>query len=388
MTVRWVSRIALAIAALLALVAAGCSTTTQASTAEIRIGVNIELTGEYANLGLAYKRALEIRATQLNESTAAGGRRITLVVRDNKSDPEEAKRIARDLVDTSNVAAMIGPGTSPTTLPLVSFINERKIPTVSLGSSAAIVNPVHDRRYLFKTPANQADLLSTIVRDLRWQGRRSVAVLAVDNAYGDAGVAATEAAAAAGNVALADTVRFAAPTADFTDQVDELLEREPDAVLIWAVAPAASNIAAAINAAGYDGAVYFDPGAGSEAFLRDAGSSAEGMHMVAPSILGVNRYPATAPSALMQKEFYALYTQQHGSYSGFASYAADALGLLVAAAEKADSTDRERIHRELERLSYDGLTGTFEFTPEIHGGVSGDALAILTVRHGSWTPAQ
>ncbi|MDQ1656628.1 MAG: branched-chain amino acid transport system substrate-binding protein, partial [Cryptosporangiaceae bacterium] len=74
--------------------------------------------------------------------------------------------------------------------------------------------------------------------------------------------------------------------------------------------------------------MYFDPGVGAEQFLRDAGTAAEGSLVVNPAILAVIQTAATTPSALAQKEFVTKYTQRYGTFSGYASYSADALHLV------------------------------------------------------------
>jgi branched-chain amino acid transport system substrate-binding protein len=110
--------------------------------------------------------------------------------------------------------------------------------------------------------------------------------------------------------------------------------------------------------------------------------------MIHSSILAANQITATTPSALAQKEFFVKYTQRHSTYSGYASYAADALRIMVESIRAAGTTDSQRVRDEMEKLSYDGLTGSFQFSPSNHGGASADGLTILTVRNGGWVLAQ
>jgi branched-chain amino acid transport system substrate-binding protein len=60
---------------------------------------------------------------------------------------------------------------------------------------------------------------------------------------------------------------------------------------------------------------------------------------------------------------------------------------MAEAIRKANSTDRQKIRDALENLEYDGLTGSFKFTPTYHGGASGDGLTVLTVQKGGWVLA-
>jgi len=187
---------------------------------------------------------------------------------------------------------------------------------------------------------------------------------------------------------VARVERFQETEKDFSAQIGRLVAEDPDAILVSAIMPAAGIAAKNINDSGYQGRVYFDGGAGAELFVAGAGKNAEDMFMVHSSILAANQITATTPSALAQKEFFTKYTQKHSTFSGYASYSADALNILIEGIRKAGSTDRQRVRDEMEQLSYDGLTGSFQFSPSNHGGASGDGLTILTVRNGGWVLAQ
>jgi branched-chain amino acid transport system substrate-binding protein len=88
-----------------------------------------------------------------------------------------------------------------------------------------------------------------------------------------------------------------------------------------------------------------------------------------------------------RKAFFRDYSNRYGQFSGFASFAADALHLIVRGIEDAGSTDPRKIRDALEGQRYTGLTGRFEFSDRFHGGVAKDALAVLTVREGKWVLA-
>jgi branched-chain amino acid transport system substrate-binding protein len=112
------------------------------------------------------------------------------------------------------------------------------------------------------------------------------------------------------------------------------------------------------------------------------------MFMITSSIVAADHITATTPSLLRQKEFFVKYTQKAGTFSGYAPFAADALNIMVEAIRKADSTDRTKIRDALEKLSYDGLSGSFAFSPSNHGGASADGMTILVVRNGGWVLAE
>ena len=353
----------------------------------IPIGVDIETSGPAAVQGSAYKDAVTLVADQINARGGVLGRKIQLVIRDNKSDPTEALQVAKGMITNDKVVAIVGGGSSPTTLSFADTVETMKVPAVSMGSSGAIVNPPEKRRYMFKTPANTELVVQKMLDDFAKRGVKSVGFLSVDNPYGQAGLQGFQKAQSDGKIALLGTEKFQATDKDYTAQVTKLVSQKPDAVVTWAIPPGAGIAAQNIRSSGFTGKVYFDAGAGAELFIKGAGAAAEGIYMVHPTVLVAPQAPPGAPNLKQMQDFYATYTQRYGDFSGFASYAADALNLIVAAIEKAGSTDRDRIRDALEALTYTGVTGVFTMSPTDHSGLTADALSVLTVKSGKWAPA-
>jgi branched-chain amino acid transport system substrate-binding protein len=314
-----------------------------------------------------------------------GGKTLKLVVRDNKSDPGEATRVAKNLWGNERIVAMVGPGVSPTSVPVAQEAERRQVPLVSMASSGAVVNPVSERRYAFKTSPNNDDMAAVQVREIAARGLRKVAYLAPANAYGDASEDAFLAAARHGGLQVVGVERF--NDKDYTVPVAKLTARRPQAFAVAAISPQSSLVAKAIRNARFAGPVIFEGGAGAELFLEGAGEASAGMHMVHPAILAIDEVAASSPEVLARKAFFRDYSQRYGQFSGFASYAADALHLIVRAIEDASSTDPVKIRDALERQRYNGLTGRFVFSDRYHGGVAGNALTVVTVRNGKWVLA-
>lgn len=352
----------------------------------IPIGVDIEMSGAAAVQGAAYSDAVKLVAKQINDSGGVLGRKINLIIRDNQSDPTQSLQVAKSMISNDNVVAIIGGGSSPTTLSMADTVETSKIPTISMGSSGAIIQPPAKRKYLFKTPAG-ADLIAQVmIKDFAKRGVRSVGFLAVDNPYGQAGLAAFQAAAKAGDVSLVDVEKFEGSDKDYTVQVTKLAAKKPDAIVVWAIPPGAGIAAKSIKASGFSGKVYFDAGAADELFLKGAGSAANGDYVVAAPVLIAKDAPADLPNLKQLQSFYTAYNKAYGDYSGFASYAADALHLIIEAIKKAGSTDSTKIRDALDTLKYVGIGGVFTMKPTDHLGLTADSLTLVTVKDDAWSP--
>ena len=92
---------------------------------------------------------------------------------------------------------------------------------------------------------------------------------------------------------------------------------------------------------------------------------------------------APAVQALVRHDS-AAYTEEYGEFSGFASYGADALGMILQAIEESGSTDQQAIRDALEEMSYTGITGVYDMSAEDHSALDPEALVLITVENGEW----
>ena len=343
--------------------------------------------------GKAYERAVELVAGKIN---ADGGvqvgdqkKKVKLIIRDNKSDPAESLTVAKSLIGNDHVAAIIGGGSSPTTMSVVDTVERKKVPLVSMGSSTAIVTPASERKYVFKTPGNTNVTARRADEGLSKKNVKKVALLTVDNAYGEAGLKAWQNLQDQGKIKLVDTEKFTDQDKDYTVQVSKMLAAGPDAVVVWAIPPGAGIAAKNLKQAGYPAdQVYFDTGAGAELFIKGAGKAAEGMQMVHSPVLAGDEISAKGASARTEKKFYDAYRTKYDRFSGFAPMAADALTAITKAITAAGYADHKAIRDAMENLSFHGAFGDYHFSPSYHGGVLESSLCMMKVKNGAWHPVK
>jgi branched-chain amino acid transport system substrate-binding protein len=377
-----------------ALALTGCGSPVGASSnSELQIGVNIERTGRGAGLGAGWYNALRLVQEEINDRGGVDGKKIKLVVKDNKSDVAEAGKIAKEFAKDDDVMAQIGPGLSPLAIKgAVPEAEKSHLPTVSMASATEVTVPVDKRKYVFKTsPSTQQD--SRIVAErLAKEGKRNIALLTADDAYGLAGARDfTAEAGKAGQKVTSEQFNVEDPNpAALAASVKKLTSTNPDALMVFAIWPVAGQVASIATKEGFATKTYFSAGFGTgeggNLFAPGESGEAEGVSMVHPEILAIDKTIATTPGDLRRKQFFASYAERHGSFSGFAPYSADALSLIVEAAKNAKSTDREDIRDGLEGLQFDGLTGQFTMSPDDHHGLSDSTLTLLTIRNGRWVP--
>src|ERR1700685_1142881 len=123
------------IAALAAVVAMGGAAAQEVKVEPLKIGLVLSMTGAFNTTGKAALNAARLYIQEHGDIVA--GRRIQLVVKDDATSPDVAKRLAQELI-VSDKVAILGVGITPTALTIAPLSTEAKIPTLVLVSGASV----------------------------------------------------------------------------------------------------------------------------------------------------------------------------------------------------------------------------------------------------------
>lgn len=128
---KWKLALMAATMAVSALVAAGCGGKEAATTNEIRLGANFELTGGVAQYGQSAANGIKLAIKEANAAGGVLGKQIKLVVADNKSEPAEAGNATTKLITQDKVIAIFGPAASSNVLASTQIAQDNKIPLLT-----------------------------------------------------------------------------------------------------------------------------------------------------------------------------------------------------------------------------------------------------------------
>ncbi|WP_284043157.1 ABC transporter substrate-binding protein [Actinoplanes sp. M2I2] len=362
--------------------AAGCSSDDDAPDGGDTVVVAADLNNASA-VDLAYARALQLRIEQINNSGQLGERKLELRTQDNRNDPTVSLRNISTFGDDPAVAAVIGGICDSCVVGAAKTINDKRLPTISLAASDEVVNPVAERQYIFKLGPNSADSAATLVNEFTRTGIKKIAVLHTNDLYGRGANAALTDARGSGITATATrAVKTAA--SDITQAVGALTDTDPQALVVLTPPDLAQQAATDARAAGFRGSIYFDSAAASDLFIpRAAVRATDNATMVFTQILAIDDVIATTPAKSSRKQWFRDYTSRYGSYSGVASFAADAVDLIADAVARVGA-DRPAIREIIETSQVDGLSGPIRLTPDNHSGLMPQALTLLVARSGRW----
>src|SRR5262249_37479795 len=149
----------------------------------IKIGVTQPLTGAFAASGNYVTEGAKIAEAAINAGGGVLGRKIQLVIEDNKSNPTEAVSTAEKLIAKDKVPVMMGAWSSTLTLAVMPKLMEYKVPmlveTSSSGKITTSGNP-----YIFRispTSEMEAKAFTGYVKTL---GIKKADFLATNNDFG------------------------------------------------------------------------------------------------------------------------------------------------------------------------------------------------------------
>lgn len=123
------------------LVVAGLTACTTKDKGTIKLGVNVDLTGEAAVYGTPEKKAIEMAVKEINAAGGILGKQVEPIYYDTKSDTAESTSNATKLATVDKVVAIIGAAISGTTMAAGPVANQYKVPMITpSGSNAKVTN--------------------------------------------------------------------------------------------------------------------------------------------------------------------------------------------------------------------------------------------------------
>lgn len=360
-----------------------------AAWADINIGVTVSATGPAASLGIPEKNTISLLPTSI------GGQKVNYIVLDDASDTTAAVTNTRKLISERNVDVIIGSSTTPASLAMIDAVAEAKTPMITLGASAAIIEPQDaKKKWVFKTPQNDIMMALAIAEHMAANGVKTAAYIGFSDAYGEGWAKEFAKALELKKIKLVANERFSRTDTAVTGQVLKIMATKPDAVLVGGSGTPAALPQKTLKERGYAGQYYQTHGVANADFLRVGGKDVEGTLLPAGPVLVADQLPATNPVRKAALEYIKAYEGAYGkgSVSTFGGHAWDAGQVLKAAipvALKAGQPGTPQFRSAL-RDAMEGVKevagahGIFTMSPSDHLGLDQRARVMVTIQNGQW----
>jgi branched-chain amino acid transport system substrate-binding protein len=355
-----------------------------AAPTNIKVGLNVELTGSIPVVGESSKNAAELAVKEINDAGGleVGGTKYTieLLVEDNEDKAESAVAVAQKLA-TSGALAMIGPNASRNAIPASVVAESSQMPMISPWSTNPKTTLVGDttepKKYVFRAAfiddfqgvvaARFAkDELNTtapaVLYDVASEYNKGIAEV-YKKALEDSGI----------QVVAFET--YTTGDKDFSAQLTKIKDAGADSLFLpnyYSEVPLQVQQA---HKVGFNGAILGSDSWGNLELMTLCGAECEGYYFTthyAPDI--------ATPKA---QAFIQAYEAAYGKTpDDVAALTYDSFGLLFQAIQAAGTIERQAVRDALAGItSFEGVTGNMQF---MGTGDPVKSAVILQVKEGKF----
>jgi branched-chain amino acid transport system substrate-binding protein len=216
----------------------------------IRIGMSMPQTGGLAGGGKASLLGIEIWRDDINAKGGLLGRKVELVVYDDKSSAAETPAIYSKLLDVDKVDLLFAPyGTVPTA-PIMPLVKQRGL--LLMGNFSFQVNrKVHHDMWFNNAPWGPADSWAEAFLDLAQKaGGKSMAMLSADQEFAQNLALTARDVAKKRNLSIVFDQSYPPNTVEFSGIIRALNAAKPDIVYVASYPPDSAGILRAVNEIG------------------------------------------------------------------------------------------------------------------------------------------
>jgi branched-chain amino acid transport system substrate-binding protein len=201
----------------------------------LKIGLIQSLTGPFSTVGISVVNGAQLYVRQHGDTIA--GRRIELIVKDDASAPDRAKRIAQELIVNDKVT-IIAAGITPCALAIAPLVTEAKVATIVMVSGASTT--VERSPYMVRTSFTLGQS-STVMAD--WvirNGAHKIVTIVNEWAPGLESEAVFKDRVATSSAEIIGSLRMPLANPDFAPFLQRARDLGPDTMFVFPANQAAT----------------------------------------------------------------------------------------------------------------------------------------------------
>lgn len=331
----------------------------------IRIGFPTPLTGPFAAEAKDQVRSAELAVKLVNDKGGVAGRKVELLVRDDKLNAGEAATRTLELIEKDKVHAIVGALSSAVQLAVNEVTRARGVIYVSISQSDTINESKDFSRFTFHEALNP-HMTTAAVAKHTFKKDSKVAYLVADYAYGHEMLRGFKRAQAALGATSVGEILHPFGAADYSTFMPRLRSMRPDILCICNFGRDQANaIKQAVDFGMNRQSKIVVPVLLHNQRLAIGPEAFEGV------IGGANYYwglEDTIPSAKSFND--AFKAANGGAYpTDYGAYGFTGVYSLLLAMEKAGGTDTDKVIAALEALKYDIAKGPQQYRKCDHQSV-------------------
>jgi len=322
----------------LAAAAFGVAMAAPAQAEPLRIGALMPMTGDLQAYGEADVTGVQFAVKQINAAGGVNGEDVEIVIADTQTKPQAGVDAAQKLINVDGVHAIVGALSSGVTIPVAKTVTSREgVAQISNASTSPTITTLQDSDFLFRSvpsDAYQGVALANLVEE---KGLSNVAVMYVNNDYGQ-GLADAFSDAYEGEVSA--SIAFEQGQASYRGELQQAAGDGAEALVLIGYPESGSVILRQSLEGGYLDQFVFTDGMKAPEIIERVGAQF------------LNGAFGTVPQSKDtegRSVFQEAYTAEYGDLPAKPYYdtAYDGAFVLALAAQKAGGTDPQAIRDNL-----------------------------------------
>jgi branched-chain amino acid transport system substrate-binding protein len=345
-----------------------------------KVGISAGLTGYAATVDRAWRDGVELAAAAINAKGGVMGRKIEVIVEDNKSEPQEAVTVYRKMLSSDGVQVFISGCVSAGNFAAAGLVVRAKVPMML----CSILPQQPDQlKWAFSTLPLAGFEVEKRMEYLKAKTQiKKIGVLHDPTPYANLQKSVAEKVAANYGLEVVSVEQYKQDDADLSVQISKM--RAAGAGAILKIGLGGTTLTAAKNIKQL----------GADILLL---TSLEDLAVFGPvaEVLGDKFFFVASPSQVyeglaetpLKAEIGKFLTPWRAKFKdrdpNWASRGWDGLMLTVAAIEKAQSFEGEKVRDAYETITgFQGTTGVYNFGPTVHQGITTNPFVLATIEGG------
>ena len=330
-------------------IAATMATAFAAHAQDIKLGFNGDLSASpSAQSGKAGVIGIEAAIADINAAGGVLGKKLTLVVRDDQSQPPKSIQNMSDLIDNEKVAAVFGPTNSGNALAWRHIPNQKKIVSMGMiGSGTDITKPMSPGadNYMFRVSMVDREQIAALATYAAKSGTKKIGLMAETTGYGQGGLKDMEEIIKLHGLTALATEKFGVADTDMTSQLNKMKAAGVDTIMVWAQGTPTGQLVRSMEKINYFPAMLSSWAADNITFFDAAGKNLAGK----PTFMRT----MVSPKTPAQKALYDRTVSKLAAPSAFpfVVHGYDAVLLVAEAMKQAGSTEGPKVKEALENLN-------------------------------------
>jgi branched-chain amino acid transport system substrate-binding protein len=322
----------------------------------VKVGIVIPMTGTSGAVGREIDAATKLYVAQHGDTVA--GKKIQLIVRDDASVPDNAKRLAQELIVNDKVN-FLGAGLTPSAMSMAPIATEGKVTTVVMVSGTSVVT---ERSPYYVRTSFTLGQQSGIIADwaIKNGSKKAVSVLS-DWAPGAEAGKVFEQNFTKGGGQVLETLKVPLANPDFAPFLQRAADLHPDTLFVFVPAGQAGTFARQFAERGLDksGIKLIGPGD----ITDDDDLPTTGDTLLGVVTAGI--YSAAHPSQI-NKDYVAAYQKASGHRANFISVGGyDGMHLIYEALKQTGGkTDADTVVGTMKGMKWESPRGPISIDPQ------------------------